>query len=542
MAENNEPLIKLEPGGKAPILSYNVPEPTSYNGTNFIELSLLKGNETDEDYYQKKAFDKPEDKRTPVENLDKPTIRSAVKNSMANGFIDTKLLPNVRINKGTLKFKENDDQNLVPISTSKLTKKLELIDPDEVASAMSAGKRLNIYESMTGAKTYNYINEPKEPKPRLFLIETHRLSSFLGNYGAGRIVKTFSLLPGERTKVSVKSYTKTESTRSEASSILDSFTQESADDFESSIQQEQSNKESYDESFEYYVDAEAKASWGWGSASVKAGVKGSTNSAREESAKNITNATEKHSSKSSAKRDVEINTNYEVTQESGEETSIEREIENINLSRTLNFVFRQMNQEFITLLHLVDVRVSFFNGFAESKIEVTLPELDSLLDEIIIDSKRDEVRKSVFDALTNIFDYKGNVVKDFIRKKEIDGEEYWQVNTDKVSEYKDSISEREIPVPGIILSTVKNILRTEGIIVEAMLGQGNALDTYATELQKLEVEKKKFVVGKLETEFKRSILINKLTNDSESEKAEVLRTLISPCCKDSAKKLEENEQ
>ena len=42
--------------------------------------------------------------------------------------------------------------------------------------------------------------------------------------------------------------------------------------------------------------------------------------------------------------------------------AIEREIENINLSRTLNFVFRQMNQKFVTMLHLTDVRVAFFNG------------------------------------------------------------------------------------------------------------------------------------------------------------------------------------
>ena len=38
MANGIEPMIKLEPGGKAPILSYNVPEPTSYSGRNFIEL------------------------------------------------------------------------------------------------------------------------------------------------------------------------------------------------------------------------------------------------------------------------------------------------------------------------------------------------------------------------------------------------------------------------------------------------------------------------------------------------------------------------
>jgi hypothetical protein len=35
-----EPMIKLDPGGTAPILSYNVPEPTSYTGRHVIELEL----------------------------------------------------------------------------------------------------------------------------------------------------------------------------------------------------------------------------------------------------------------------------------------------------------------------------------------------------------------------------------------------------------------------------------------------------------------------------------------------------------------------
>lgn len=37
---NLEPMIKLEPSGIAPVISYNVPEPTSYSGRNFIDLQL----------------------------------------------------------------------------------------------------------------------------------------------------------------------------------------------------------------------------------------------------------------------------------------------------------------------------------------------------------------------------------------------------------------------------------------------------------------------------------------------------------------------
>src|SRR5688572_29102510 len=37
---SSEPMIKLDPSGQAPILSYNVPEPTSYAGRNFIDLGI----------------------------------------------------------------------------------------------------------------------------------------------------------------------------------------------------------------------------------------------------------------------------------------------------------------------------------------------------------------------------------------------------------------------------------------------------------------------------------------------------------------------
>jgi hypothetical protein len=70
---------------------------------------------------------------------------------------------------------------------------------------------------------------PPEPRPRLLLVEVYRLSSYLGSYGAGRVLKTLTLLPGEKTKVSVKTYTHSTTDAKQASSILDSFTKESAD-------------------------------------------------------------------------------------------------------------------------------------------------------------------------------------------------------------------------------------------------------------------------------------------------------------------------
>lgn len=531
MPNNSEPLIKLEPGGKAPILSYNVPESTIYTGSNLIELRF---SEPDDKLFKPAAFEKPKVKGTPVKDLDIGTIKTAVLTAMKTGFSDQRLFPNVRLNKGILRYTDKPNPGYGVVSSLPSSSKLAQLDPDEVAYALQAGKRLNVYKSLYGTLTYNFIPEPTEPDPRLYLVEIYRLSSFLGNYGAGRILKTMTLLPGEKTKISVKTYTKTEQQSKSASSILDSFTQESSDDFENSVQEEQSDKRNSSKTFEYHAEAEANASWGFGSAKVSGGVKGGTNSAREEFSKNVSNAVQKHSAKASAKRDIQINTSYEVKEETGEETSIEREIENINLSRTLNFVFRQMNQEFFTFLTLVDVRIAFFNNFAELAREVPLPALDSLLDEFVLDDKHDEVRKVIVEQLQNTLDYNDDL-KSIIEEKVLSqNDKYLRVKQGIISNYTDDITKAEFTLPGTILAVTKNVMRTEGVIVEALLGQGEALDGYATRLQELEVMRRKAEVAQKQAESMRAELLNKVVRDEDANRAKLLGDLTCPCGPDNA--------
>lgn len=526
MSNNSEPLIKLEPGGKAPILSYNVPESTIYSGSNLIELGFP---EPDDKFFKPVAFEKPKVAGTPIKDLDIATIKTAVQTSMKTGFSDQKLFPNVRLTTGFLRYTDKPNPGYGVVSSLPSSYELEQLDPEEVAYALQAGKRLNVYKSLYGTLKYNFVPEPTEPEPRLYLVEVYRLSSFLGNYGAGRILKTMTLLPGEKTKISVKTYTKTEQQSKSASSILDSFTQESSDDFETSVQEEQSDKRNSSKTFEYHAEAEANASWGWGSAKVSGGVKGGTNSAREEFSKNVSNAVQKHSAKASAKRDVQINTSYEVKEEAGEETSIEREIENINLSRTLNFVFRQMNQEFFTFLTLVDVRVAFFNNFPELSREVPLPNLDSLLEEYVLDDKHNEVREVIVEQLQNVLDYKDEL-KSIVEEKELSqNDKYLRINRRIISNYKDDITEAEFALPGTILSVTKNVMRTEGVIVEALLGQGEALDNYATRLQELEVSRREAEVAHSEADVKQANLLNEVVTNNDTQRAKLLADLICPC-------------
>lgn len=379
---------------------------------------------------------------------------------------------------------------------------------------------------------------------RLLLVEEMRMSSFLGAYGAGRTIKTFSLLPGERTTISVKTYQRTATEAKRASSILDSFTEESATDFQSTMESEQSSKNLVEESFNYKVGGEAKAGWGWGSAKISSEVSGGTNAAREELAKNIASSTQKHAAKASSKRDVQVNTSFEVKEETGEETSIEREIENINLSRTLNFVFRQMNQEFISLLQLVDARIGYFRvdevaGRADPVTtyrEATLSQLDGLLDEVIVPERRQDVREAILHQLEHVFDYQDGH-HTFVETKtltddagtEIPNAGYLRVRKELVSTYQDPTTGTNIDVPGIILAAEKNVLRTDAVIVEALLGQGDALDGYAQRLQELEVSNREVEQARQNAEAERAALVNQVVTDNDAERAKLLAELRDPC-------------
>lgn len=373
---------------------------------------------------------------------------------------------------------------------------------------------------------------------RIILVESYRLSSYLANYGAGRTIKTFSLLPGEKSKISIRSYVQSESTMRSAATILDSVTDDISDEFEQSIANEQADKKNYEESNEYSLSAEAGASWGWGSAKVSASMSGGSNAAREQFAKNVANNTQKHVAKASARRDMQINTTYEDKTTTGEETSIVREIENINVSRTLNYVFRQMNQEFITLLHLVDVRIGYFtidlvNGL-EKKVyrEVTLPQLDALLEEVIVPDKRTEVRNAIIYQLANIFDYQDKHHR-FVEElpfKDQDGNtipssNYLRVKKDYTSVYRDEAAGTSIAVPGIILAANRHVLRTDGIVVEALLGQGEALDSYSRNLQTESVREKELRNSLLEAEVEMKRLAVQILTDKDQAAAQIYALL-----------------
>ena len=346
-----------------------------------------------------------------------------------------------------------------------------------------------------GATTVCWIPKPI-PKPSIYIVEEYSMASYLGEYGAGKTVSTFSLLPGEVTTISVRTYEDSTETDTASQNVLDSFTQESADDFETTLQSEAGDKlsntsgSSTDSNMDVALMIDLFGVVKVGGES-QAEVTDSVSSTRETYTTATSSTLEKHVTNTSSHREVQINTTSTSTVSSGSESTISRTIENINKSRVLNFVFRQLQQEYITITYLKSVRFLYSNGFGESVQIVEIPKLETMLSEKL---KAEHVKEAMAMLLRNyctVYNYRGDAIP-FIEKvtQKLDGcafakpgEEitYWRKRAN-LTDHEDAIT-----VPGPILRVDRNILRTPAVIVDGLLGGGECVDCYNANMQEAAV-------------------------------------------------------
>lgn len=524
MADQSAPFIRLgDDAENAPQLKYSIPEATAHVGTTIITIDV------DEDMLNQQTLDQIrqnlEDKEPKRTNPTIPDLR----------ITDFKVI-NRNEGVGTVRG---------------------FAAANEVFEEFPSSFIFKPKEGMLGFEgDFDIIKpRPRPPQrifPKIMFFEKIQISTFLGNYGAGRVIKTHSLFPGERTKISIKNYQKTVTKESSkvnfGSSILDSVTEEAAVDFENSTKSESSSKFTESEMDILNSQSNSSSKSGSGSASAlwglaKASGSGSsqqssqttgewgTREAREETASNVESALFKHSARASSKRDLEINTSSEqkssTTTTEETEQVIEREIENVNVSRTLNLVFRQMVQEFISVIHLTDVKIGLYDETAGPYPQYAIHELDKFIEEYFSDDPDVQalVLQNIISELFYIFDYQNqprpflevarlNFPQNEISLQNIFGGldvtvplpesvSYMRVNKN----LRTKLADREfIEVPGVVLKENVITMRTEGVVVDAFLGQGEALDAYSQGLQ---------------TESVRQQIIDNNLKEKECEKLEL---------------------
>ncbi len=378
-----------------------------------------------------------------------------------------------------------------------------------------------ITRSFGGTLDLDFVAEaetPEDANPRFVIIEHYRLSSFFGDYGAGRTVAVFSLMPGEETTLYIRNWRRSETTIKQASSIFDSFTTEAADEFETDLQAETTNTESESNLKKWHSSYSGSGEIGLGKL-LRTRHSGQLvrdreqASARETVTKNIAKVTTKHASKASSKRETEVTQEFESTEEQENERITERKIRNTNLSRTLNVVARELNQEFTTYFSLVDVTVAFVNDLGVFDA-FQVHEIDRMLERYIRDtptgglvqptpfgavSARSFVRARLIGEINSVYDFRGTR-HDFLEEVVVDGatemvfrpgeapanaeDRYLRVRRSRTADGLNPFYEPGVvPVEGVVMNVNTNTVRTPAVVTDSLLGHGLALDNYALGLQ-----------------------------------------------------------
>lgn len=319
--------------------------------------------------------------------------------------------------------------------------------------------------------------------PRLFVIEEYKTTSYLGNYGAGKTLGTFSLLPGERTTIAIKTYKNSASVKNCSENLLDSFSQSSVDEMENIIE----NEIALTSSSQTALGTSISASISFMTMQCSADAKLDTSSSRSANTRALNRALGKHCEQTNSVRNVEINTTSTETIEEGEEFVTTREIENVNKSRVLNFVFRQLLQEYVSITYLSNIRIAYCNGCLESVRVVDVEEIDSLLNDVVKSDLVEQVKEQILSRYRVVRNYKSQPIR-FLKEVTIDAKTYGYDESYCVCESEgedyEIISGREpIHVDGVILNVQRNVLRTDSVVADALIGHGEALDCFNQRVQ-----------------------------------------------------------
>lgn len=517
-----EPFSKLEENGKASILHYNLPQATCYDATSFLGLDidpkLFKANQSRppaNDYWDIAGKISKEELLKKLEILDVLAP-------------DIPLVQNPEIFKSIRLASQHSASTHARVKTETATAGLSATRADIAGTAATAGVHATsrfgqgmIAELDSTALMVDKIKEgympvlklrfsrlpeilylprPLKADPQLSIVLHLKMCSYLGDYGAGRTLNTFSLLPGEKTTITIRSYLYKEEIKSQAQNVLDSYSESSAEDLQTSVENEvehatsMSKSESHSKTGNWKAGGSAGINLGFfkigggGGGGGSSSTSTSVNEAIQTQVSILTSSTSRHTSRADSLREVEVNTSTKSTQVTESEELIVRELENPNDSRVLNFVFRQLLQEFISLTYVHDVSFVYSNGFPSQRKSSKLSGLEDMLREVLVNEAAvKKVKEQLYTQLCSILDHEGkmhaliekvahklgNCIGTGNRQENL---EYVRVKAGLKQTYRGKT------VNGIILDATHRVIRTPSLVVDALLGQGEALDCYNTRI------------------------------------------------------------
>jgi hypothetical protein len=407
------------------------------------------------------------------------------------------------------------------------------------ANKIAEGFRPQLYRRASGKQGLVFQPRPKRARPAIYLVMKMRAASYLGDYGAGQTLSTFSLLPGEKTVIQIRDYRHNETTKGSSQSVLDSYSESAMEDLQTTIEASTSTGVESSETDTESMSAHAGYGLGIDLGFIKlgediGGEAASVNTMTEavsQQVSTLNSAVSHHVQTADTQRQIEINTDVTSTEVSETETTTTRTLENINRSRVLNFVFRQLLQEYYTLTYLDDVSLMYSNGYDTSRKTGSLSSMGNLLKAVLIDAKTVEsVRNDIYVHLCNISDYTGTRVSFIEKVNDKYGNCIEPAQSERPVAYvrkRKGLQQgyRDKTVNGIILDVTHRVLRTPSVIVDALLGRGEALDCYNQHLQEAAVDGAHLANRKQE----QAIAVIDGIADS-AERAQLYNHVFGTCC------------
>lgn len=489
-----EPLSKFDEDGKAAVLNYNLPQATAYDIVSYIKLeipeklfksSALKppaGNYWDRFAAQKDKLDLTPQRIGQVINGQAYSELTEVMNTALN-YNASEVATATGV-----KFKAAN----LTVSTQSAN-----FANEYTANKIAEGYRPVLVPRPSGKQSLVFQPRPKKASPAIYMVMRMKMATYPGDYGAGTTISTFTLLPGEQTVIQIRDYRHNEATKTTSESVLDSYSEHAMEDLQTTIE---SSTAFSSEASETDTDTMAASTGGevgvnlgivkiGGEAGAEASSVNTTTEAVSQQINTLNNAVSHHTQTADTQRQVEVSTDVTETEISETEKTVTRTLENINKSCVLNFVVRQLLQRFDTITYLDNVTFVYSNGFDNSRKTGTLSSLDNLLRTVLKDTDAvKKVQNDIYTHLCNIPDHTGTRMSFIEAVVEEHGNcinkdqgpkkvRYVRKRQDLVQEVNGKL------IRGIVLDVSERVMRTPAVIMDALRGQGFALDCYNEKLQ-----------------------------------------------------------
>jgi hypothetical protein len=578
LCQDAEPLLKLEDNGKAPILNYSLQQDTSFTAYSSVSMNLPEAYFTD--LAKQIPANLPTRQNPPTtpfvpadfaitydDGVEKPAawgveVLTQAEMSMLRTRAFTKLtnltLGTSNLNQAILSAFANVDLDSNVNSRLFNFRKLENAwkevleeylggyNPAQIAEQRNLGELILITNINGGGKQISYSTRPTtgganpnfEARPQFYFVQEYKTISFARDYGAGKTLQIHSLFPSEKTTITIKTFKEMKTVKSNAENIIDSFSQESASEFESILEDETNNNVVKTRGGGVSVGGRVsldlkKGGVGLGSADVSGSANFSASNTRTSNARNLSKSISKSVDKSNSSRQININTSTQETQTESEEVATVRQFENINKSRVLNLAFRELLQQYITIIYLNDVKIMFSNGHSEYDLIFSIEDLHELLaTHIVDDAKREEIKDRILFEYGKLNKETNNAkvtvegvnvategLIEAFSKNNFGGQSvrYLRKNPNLRNVYKHATADSKgYTVEGVILEVQNYTLRTPAVVVDAFLGHGEALDCYSVAMQQEAVRKTQLDNAKMVLDNAKMVLDNeKLALDNQ---------------------------